>query len=65
MNTPNRNDIAAMLKRFCDRLKVVIVADTAEELAQARAGVAQACACLPVHGLARHLPGVLAGRGAA
>ncbi|MBE7421471.1 MAG: hypothetical protein HS110_03300 [Zoogloeaceae bacterium] len=58
MNTPNRNDIAAMLKRFRDRLKVVIVANTDEELALARAG-------LPVRGLARHLPGVLAGRGAA
>lgn len=54
-------DVAAMLKRVRETLKVVIVTATAEEQALAREKVRQACAALPVGDLALCLPEVLDG----
>lgn len=58
-------DLCAMLRRASEKLKLVVVTSSAEELALARASAFQACALLQSGGLALHLPGVLAGRGAA
>lgn len=58
-------DVCDMIGRLGGRLKVVIVAASAAELALARVGAAHACAFLSTGGLAQHLPGVLVGQGQA
>lgn len=52
-------DIASMLKRVRESMKVVIVTATAEEQTLARGKVTQACAALAVGDLALRLPEVL------
>lgn len=56
-------EIAGMLRRAREQVKLVIVAAGAEDIALALGSAVRACAVLPLGSLTQRLPGVLAGKG--